>query len=146
MAEFTANAVQNVAVGQNVVLTDTPVKGNCSIMHRDGSGIVKLRGIVRNTGGCNCNKFARFNAFFNANVAIPADQTAAPLLVALTIDGEPVGTTTAEVTPTNNGYWNVSASIYIDVPANCCETIGIRNISTIPINIRNTNLIVDRVV
>jgi len=48
MAEFTGIALQTVDAGQNVVLTETPVCGSNCIQHREGSGIVKLRGLTNN--------------------------------------------------------------------------------------------------
>ena len=84
MAEYTANAIQTVGVNQNVLLTDTPVCGNCSIIHRDGSGLVTLRGI---TNQCR----ARFRAYFNGNIAIPTEGgTVDPISVSIAINGEPV--------------------------------------------------------
>ena len=47
MAEFTANALQTVAAGQNVQFTETAVCGSNCIVHRAGSGIVTLRGITQ---------------------------------------------------------------------------------------------------
>ena len=44
--EITANALQTVAAGSNVVFTNTAVKGNQCILHREGSGLVTLRGIT----------------------------------------------------------------------------------------------------
>jgi len=44
--EITANAAQIVNVDQNVVFTETAVRGNGSIMHREGSGIVTLRALT----------------------------------------------------------------------------------------------------
>ena len=46
MAEYTSAAVQTVAAGQNVLLTETAVAGKPCIVHRDGSGIVTLRGLT----------------------------------------------------------------------------------------------------
>ena len=43
--EIVANAIQTVAVNQDVLFTDTSVRGNASIMHREGSGIVTVRGL-----------------------------------------------------------------------------------------------------
>ena len=40
MAEYTANAIQTVAVNQDILFTDDPVRGNNSIMHREGSGLL----------------------------------------------------------------------------------------------------------
>ena len=59
--EVTANALQTVAENQNVLFTDTPVGGCCSILHREGSGLVTLRGV---TSQCR----ARFKAFFSGNI------------------------------------------------------------------------------
>ena len=41
--ELTANAVQAVPAGQNVLFTDTPVKcGRGYVVHREGAGLVTL--------------------------------------------------------------------------------------------------------
>lgn len=139
--EITANAVQTVAAGQNVVFTDVAVEGNCSIVHRAGSGLIKVRGLTR---GC-CNR-ARFRAFFGGNIAVPEGQTTDPISLAITIDGEAVGPATMTVSPTSeNSYFNVGADLFIDVPGGTCSTFGVTNISTIPVNVRNANLIVERV-
>ena len=67
MAEYTANAVQTVAIGQNVLFTDVPIPGcGQGILHREGSGLITLRGLVRNCGG-----FARYKISFGANIAAP---------------------------------------------------------------------------
>ena len=58
MAEFTAVAQQTVEPNQVILFTDTPVRGNNSIMHRDGSGLVSLRGLT-----C-CQPRARFRVSF----------------------------------------------------------------------------------
>ena len=96
MAEYTANAVQTVAVGQNVLFTDVPIPGcRQGILHREGSGIVTLRGQVN-----NCSGFARYKVSFGANIAIPEGGAAAtPLSLALAIDGEPIPTSSVIVTP-----------------------------------------------
>ena len=41
-------------------------------------------------------------------------------------------------------YNNVSAGIYIDVPAQCCVNIAVENTSTQAINVANANLVVTR--
>lgn len=139
MAEFTANAVQTVGVNQNVLMTDTPVCGNCSIIHRDGSGLVTLRGI---TNQCR----ARFRAYFNGNIAIPATGTVDPISVSIAINGEPVASSTAIVTPAAvSDYFNVSSSLFINVPAGCCAQVSVENTSTQAVDIQNANLIVERV-
>lgn len=137
--EITANAIQEVQPNQNVLFTETAVAGNCSIMHREGSGLVAARGITQQTR-------ARFRISFGGNIAIPTGETVAPIFLALAINGEAVPTTTMIVTPTVvEAYFNVFSAIFIDVPAGCCSQISVQNTSTTPINVQNANLIVERV-
>ena len=137
--EITANALQTVAENQNVLFTDTVVCGNCSILHRNGSGLVTLRGI---TNQCR----ARFKVTFGANIAIPTGGTVEAISIALATNGEPVASTTMIVTPAAvEEFSNVFSAIYLDIPANCCSQISVKNISTQAIEIQNANLIVERV-
>lgn len=138
--EITANAVQLVTANNNVIFTDTVVSGNPSIVHTEGSGLVKLRGLT----SCQCR--ARFKVFFSGNIAVPTTGAAGAISVAIAIDGEAVGPTIMTITPAGtNEFGNVSTSAYIDVPAGCCSTVGIKNISTQTISVTNANLIVERV-
>ena len=137
--EITANALQTVEANQNVLFTETPVCGSCSIIHREGSGLVTLRGI---TNQCR----ARFKAFFSGNIGLPADGTVGAISLALAINGEPVASSTAIVTPAAvEEFFNVATAVYIDVPAGCCLTVSVRNTSTDAIDIQNANLIIERV-
>ena len=138
--EITNNAVQTVVVNQNVLLTDTVVSGNCSIVHRSGSGLVTLRGLTNN----QCR--ARFRVTFGANIAVPAGGTAEAISLAIAINGEGVATTTMITTPAAVlEYNNVFSSIFLDVPRGCCSQISVKNISTQAINVQNANLIIERV-
>ena len=137
--EIIANALQAVNANQNVLFTDSVTCGNCSIMHRDGSGLVTLRGI---TNQCR----ARFKVFFSGNIAIPTGGTVEPISLAIAINGEAVGSTLMIQTPAAvEQFANVASAIYLDVPAGCCSQISVRNTSTQAINVQNANLIVDRV-
>ena len=137
--EITANALQTVEANQNVLFTDTVVCGSCSSLHRDGSGLVTLRGI---TNQCR----ARFKVTFGGNVALPAGGTVEAISLAIAINGEPVASTTMIVTPAAvEEFSNVFTAIYLEVPANCCSQISVRNISTQAIDVQNANLIVERV-
>lgn len=139
MAEYTANALQLVGVNQNVLFTDTPICGNNSIIHRDGSGLITLRGMT-----CQCR--ARFKISFGGNIAIPTGGTAGAISLALAINGESVQTTNMIVTPAAvEEFFNVFSAIYIDVPSGCCHQISVQNTSTQAINVQNANLIVERV-
>lgn len=137
--EITANAIQTVAAGANVLFTDEVTTGNCSIIHRDGSGLVTLRGL---TTQCR----ARFRISFGGNVAVPTGGTVGPVTFALAINGEPVATTTMISTPTAvEEYHNVFTAIFLDVPRDCCMQVSVRNVGTDPVEIQNANLIVERV-
>ena len=139
MAEFTNSNVVTVAAGQNLPLTETTVKCGSCIAHREGAGIVTLRGL---TNQCR----ARYKVSFGANIAIPAGGTVAPISIALAIAGEPLNSATAIVTPAAAGeYFNVFTAAFIDVPRGCCITIAVENTSTQAISIANSNLIAERV-
>lgn len=140
MMEITANAAQVVAVNQAVLFTETAVAGNMSIIHREGSGLVGLRGLT------NGQLRARFLVEFGANVAVPTGETVGPVSLAISINGEPVVTSSMISTPAAvEQYNNVSASLYIDVPIGCCSQISVENSGTIPVSVQNANLIVERV-
>lgn len=137
--ELTANAIQTVAENANVLFTDTVVGGNCSILHRDGSGLVTLRGL---TSQCR----ARYRVSFGGNIAIPTGGTVGPISLALSINGEPVATTTMISTPAAvEEFNNIFSAIFLDIPRGCCSQISVRNTSDQDIEIQNANLIVERV-
>lgn len=136
------SATQTVAAGQNVLFTETPVCGNCSIMHRDGSGVVTLR------GSNNCCNTARYRVTFNGNIAVATGGTVGPISVAISLSGEPLYSATATVTPAAIGdFFNVTATAIISVPCNCCLTVAVENVSdpATPIDVANANLVVERV-
>ena len=141
MPEYVSNPIQTVQSNQNVIFTETAVpctKGY--VIHRQGSGIITLRGIVNN---CSC--FARYKVSFGANVAIPDGGTVEPITVGLAIDGEAVNTSEAIVTPSAVGdYWNIYESLFVTVPKGCCYTIAVENLSGQAIDVQNANIIIER--
>lgn len=137
--EITANALQTVNAGSNVVFTNTAVSGNCSIMHREGSGLVTLRGITN-------QRRARFRISFGANIAVPTGGTAGAISLAISVNGEPVSTNQMISTPAAvEEFNNVSRALYLDVPAGCCTQVSVENTSTQAISVQNANLIIERV-
>lgn len=139
MAEFTNSNIVEVAAGQNLPLTETAVKGAACIVHREGAGIVTLRGMTQ-----QCK--ARFKVSFGGNIAIPTGGAVEAISVGLAINGEPLKSATAIVTPSAVGnYSNVFVSAFIEVPRGCCVTVAVENISTQAINIANSNVIAERV-
>lgn len=142
MAEYTSNALQTVGLGQNVLFTESPIPCNRGyVIHREGSGILTLRGIVNNCNGC----FARYKVSFGANIAIPEGGTVDEISLALAIDGEPIPTSSMIVTPAAaEDFWNVYASVFVTVPRGCCYTVAVENTSTQAIDVQNANIIVER--
>lgn len=139
MAEYTNAALQVVQPSQNVLFTETPVCGSKCITHRDGSGIVTLRGT---TNQCR----ALYRVSFGANIAIHTDGTVGAISVAISIDGEPLAASTAIVTPAAVlNFFNVSLDTFVCVPAGCCVTVSVENTSTQAINVQNANIIAERV-
>lgn len=137
--EIIANALQTVNPGASVYFTDTVVCGGTSITHRDGSGLINLRGI---TNQCR----ARYRVSFGANIALPTGGTVGPISLAITIDGEPIPATIMIVTPAaGEEFFNVFSAIFIDVPRGCCVTVSVQNTSTGAIEVQNANLIAERV-
>ena len=137
--EITANALQTVSENQNVLFTDTVTSGNCSIVHRAGSGLVTLRGL---TNQCR----ARYKVSFGATIALPAGGAVDAISLAIAVNGEPIPTTTMIYTPAAvEEFGNVFSAIFIDVPRDCCLSVSVRNISDQEVDVQNANLIVERV-
>lgn len=150
MAEFTYNPIQLVEPNQNIILNNSIPCPNGYVLHRNESGIVTLRGIVNNPCGC----FARYQVTFNGNIAVPTDGTVGPISIALAIDGEPILTSRAIVTPAAvDEYFNVTSTAIITVPRGCCFTVAVENTSTgatvadtpTAINVQNANLTIARI-
>lgn len=126
MAEFIqSQSPQNVAFGQNLLLTDSIPCNRGYVVHRNGSGILTLRGC---TSGNSC--FARYEVTFNGNLAIPTGGTVAAIAVALAIDGEALQSSRAIVTPAAvEQYFNVTSTAIITVPKGCCYTVALENVN-----------------
>lgn len=140
MAEYIQNAIQEVEQNQNVLFDSSIPCNNGYVVHRPGSGIVTLRGIVNNPCAC----FARYQVTFNGNIAIPEGGTEGEISVALAIDGEPVQSSRARVTPAVDEYFNVTSTAFITVPKGCCFTVAVENTNDQTINVQNANLVVVR--
>ena len=136
--EVTGIALQTVSAGEDVAFTETAVNGTKCIVHRQGSGIIKLRGI---TNQCK----ARFLVSYSGNIQIPTGGTVEAISLAIAVDGEPLQSTRMIVTPADaQNLQNISSQAYIDVPCDCCSTVAVQNTSTQAIEVQNSNLIVTR--
>lgn len=139
MAEYTNVSIVTVAAGQNVPLTETAVRGNCNIVHREGAGVVTLRGLTQQCA-------ARYKVSFGANIAIPDGGTVEAITAALSVDGEALASATATVTPAAaEDYFNIYLSVIVSVPRGCCVTVAAENTSIQAINFANSNMIAERI-
>ena len=147
MAEYVYNPVQVVQPNQPVILEDSIPCNKGYVYHRNQSGNLILRGITP-----NC--FARYQVTFNGNIAVPTGGTVGEISVALAVDGEPILTSNAIVTPAAvEEYFNVTSTAIITVPRGCCFSVSVENTTagTTPadvgtaINVQNANLVVSRI-
>ena len=139
MAEYVTANIVTVPAGQNVPMVSTAACGKPCIVHREGSGLVTLRGLT------NQNR-ALFRVSFGGNIAIPTGGTVEAITAALAINGEPLASATATVTPAAvENYFNIYVSAQVCVPKGCCLTVAMENTSTQTVNFANSNLTVERI-
>jgi len=149
MAEYLANAQQNVALNTPILFTASIPCNKGYVYHEDETGIFILRGITN-----NC--FARYQVTFNGNIAIPTGGAVGPIGVALTVNGEPRQTSRAIFVPAAvDAYGNVTSTAIITVPKGCCFSLSVRYVdsttddaATVPtpiIEVQNANLVIDRI-
>lgn len=151
MAEFIYNEIQLVQPGASALINTAIGCNRGYVLHRPGSGILTLRGIVNNP----CARFARYRVAYDGNIAVPEGSTAGEIQLAIAIDGEVVPTSIAAATPAAvDQYWNVAGFAIIDVPVGCCYTVAVENASVsadpattpaLPLNLRNLNVEVTRI-
>ena len=148
MAEYLANALQDVALNGPILFTASIPCNKGYVYHEDETGIFILR-------GCTNNCFARYQITFNGNIAIPTGGAVSPIAIAITVNGEPRLTSRAIYTPAAvDTYGNVTSTAIVTVPRGCCFTVSVRYVSadedpaTTPtpvIEMQNANLVVSRI-
>lgn len=153
MAEYLANAKQNVALNSPVLFTASIPCPKGYVYHEDETGIFILRGIVNNPSCC----FARYQVTFNGNIALPEDAAeVTPIAIAITVEGEPRLTSRAIFTPAAvDEFGNVTSTAIITVPKGCCFSVSVRAVdattddpTTEPtplITVQNANLVINRI-
>ena len=149
MAEYVANAVQNVALN-NAITFDASIPCNKGyVLHEDGTGNFYLR-------GCTPNCFARYQITFNGNIAIPTGGTVGAIAIGLTVDGETRQASISDYTPTVvDAYGNVTSTAIVTVPKGNSRTVSVRYVdatvddaATTPtpsIEVKNANLVITRI-
>ena len=143
-AEYSFVPVQTVAADNNVLfMNGSRACRKGYVLHRDDSGLFTLRGV---TTQCR----AVYRVQFQANIAVSAADDGGvvePISIAITLNGETLGNSLAEVTPAAIGdFFSVSVATFIEVPCGCCATVSVENTSpTSAIDVRNANIFIDRV-
>ena len=149
MAEYLANAPQNVALNSPILFTASiPCNSGC-VYHEDETGIFILKG---KTNKC----FARYQLTFNGNIEVPEDGELTPIGVAISVNGEPRPTSLAIFTPQAvDELGNVTSTAIVTVPCGCCFSASVRYIDattldpetepTGVITVQNANLVITRV-
>ncbi len=150
MAEYLANAVQEVNLNSPIIFSASIPCNRGNILHEDETGIFILRGATTN----NC--FARYQVTYNGNIALPEGGTVGPIAVAISTNGETRPTSRAIFTPAAvSEYGNVTSTAIITVPRGCCYSLAVRAVSGITddptavpapvINVQNSNLVITRI-
>lgn len=149
MAEYLANALQNVALNAPVLFTASIPCNKGYVYHEDETGIFILR-------GCTNNCFARYQVTYNGNIAIPEGGAVTPIALAITVNGEARPTSEAIFTPQAvDEFGNVTCTAIITVPKGCCFSISVRYVDatvddtavtpTPAIEVQNSNLVITRI-
>ncbi len=149
MAEYLANAVQDVNLNAPVIFTASIPCTRGFVYHEDETGIFILRGITS-----NC--FARYQVTFNGNIAIPEGGEITPIAVSIVVNGEPRLTSRAVYTPAAvDEYGNVTSTAIVTVPKGCCFSLSVDYVSGITddptvtptpvISVQNSNLVINRI-
>lgn len=148
MAEYLANAVQEVALNSPLIFSASIPCTRGNIYHEDETGIFILRG---RTNQC----FATYQVTFNGNIALPEGADVGPIAVALTVQGEQRPTSRAIFTPAAvEEFGNVTSTAIIKVPCGCCFSLAVEYVpatleagATIPtaIDVQNANLVITRI-
>lgn len=149
MAEFADNTIQTVNPGELITFSLNPVPCDRGFVRwRQGTGAFNLSGWVPNRySSCCCKraKNALYLVNFGANIAVPTGETVGEISVAFELDGATLTETTMRVTPAAvEEYFNVSRASNVPIWRGCCQTLGVRNTSAIPILVQNPNIIFGR--
>lgn len=149
MAEYLANAVQDVALNNPVLFTASIPCAKGYIYHEDETGVFILK-------GCTNNCFARYQVTYNGNIAIPEGGAITPIALSIVVESEPRVTSKAIFVPAAvDTYGNVTCTAIITVPKGCCFSMGVRYVdattddpATTPtptIEVQNSNLVISRI-
>ena len=149
MAEWTSVAVQTVNPGEAIVFTENSVQ--CMrgyVLHRNDSGAFLMKGFDTGVSrGCGCcgNRVVDYEVAFGANIAIPTGSAVGPISVAFALDGNALAGTEMTVNPAAvEDFFNVSRETNVPIWKGCCQTLSVRNTSTVPILVQAANIVFEK--
>lgn len=127
MAEYlTRDTVESVALNTAIPFIDSIPCNKGYVFHQNGTGILVLRGIVRNSCAC----FARYEVEFTGNIAIPEGGEVTPIATAIVVSGEQrVGSRSIFTPAAADEYGNVTSRAIVDVPKGCCFTVSVEYVN-----------------
>lgn len=141
MALYVYVEEQTVEANNNALLNDSIPCPNGYVLHRNGSGLLTLRGVTN-----GCNKFARYEIIANGNMAIPTGGEVGAISMAIAQNGEEIPSSLAIVTPAAvENFFNFTCSTIIDVYKGCCPSVALENSSDQDIIVQNLNVNVKRI-
>lgn len=145
--ELVAPMQQIVQPGLDIIFVDASVPCTSGLVQfNSNTGAVQLSGYVENPG-CRCRpNTAKYLIDFGANISIPAGGTVEEISVGIVVGGSVVPSTIMRVTPAAiEEFWNVSRAKVVNIFRNCCQSVGIRNLSTQPIAVQEANMLIERI-
>lgn len=147
MSEWTNNDAQIVQPGEAVIFGANPVPCyNRLIWQRDGTGLFGLRGCSPNRPPMPGQRVASvvYQVNFGANIAVPSTETAGAISLAIAIDGVAIPASEMMVKPAAvDEYANISRAINAQIRS-CCGTLSVINTSSIPVLVKNANIMFAR--
>lgn len=146
MAQLSNNGPITLDAGQSLTFTNvfiTPSELGIMLPNGDNNGLY-LRGVpTRRFFRCVKDFFSEFYSSFSANVSIPTGGTVESVSVAISVDGNPIPTSTMIATPAAvEEFSNISTQVFVPIPIYSTGLVTITNTSTQAITLQNSNLTV----
>ena len=144
MVAFSAVNEQVINPGETAIFTANPVPCTKGFVNA-----LQETGVFELSGGCGCGRrngqYAVYKVDFGANISIPEGGTVGEISVAFAVDGITIPATTMRVTPAAvEEYFNISREFAARILAGCCQSFSIRNTSSIPIQMNDATLVIER--
>lgn len=145
--ELVASAQQILQPNQDMIFTTATVPCTSGLVQfNPDTGAVLLSGYGTNSGCCCRRPTAKYLVDFGANIAIPTGGTVEEISMGIVVGGSVVPSTIMRMTPAAvEQFFNISRAKIVEVFGGCCQTFAVRNLSTQPIAVQESNVILDRV-